>query len=590
MDLFLLVEKYSGSPTPVIITETQVPIYQPRPSFAPLYEHLPKELKPVELVKPSIKATSIKLGKRDIYIAPAVPPEDIKSPARFKSPKFSIEARPVYDHPVIIESREAIRPSLKLPVSNLYKIVPPELPPPPVVVKPVKVKPPVVKEVIPVPELVRPNFKIPELNLQKNNFADRKEEVEESVEIPELARPNFKIPEIKLQRNSSADREEVEESIEVPGVVRPNIMDSFLKVSKPNHREVSPEGTTHIPELPELNLKAPEIKLHKKIYIPEETKPLVKPLPPKPLVKPLPAPEPVPEPVLPQDDIDSLIDLSPPPNETGVNQTAMLSQKLECIALLTTSFEIENGRVETFFKRLQLSETYDLDFVIFLNKKASVPGLDIIAPHFNNVYVVSTEIAAKDDVRVDDGKGLEYGACSGPNILFLKSMKFCERYSTTLVLETDCYLQPSWLNRCINYVEYSGSFIIAGSHYHGKIQLDSNDPSLFKHINGVAFYNTSSQYFKTLMDTTDLFIRSQALCGISHAYDVAIYECILKFIRGSKNVPYWTYIHHNVNTTTLIVNISLPIDASTPLSEVLDKFPKAVIIHKKDDKSLLRDT
>jgi hypothetical protein len=297
-------------------------------------------------------------------------------------------------------------------------------------------------------------------------------------------------------------------------------------------------------------------------------KPPTQPLPePVPEPAPEPAPEPIPEPIPEPEILNTNIEFS--------------KQILECVALLTTTFEIKNGRLDRFIDRLlpTLVKT-DIEFIFFLNKPSSVIRLRELSRFFKNVHVVSNDISDEDDVRYSNHANITYGGISGPNIHFLKSAEYCKKYNTSLFLETDCYLMETWLEDCINYVRYSGSFLVAGATYDGLLQIPRNNPVFFNHINGVAFYNTGSEYFKLLLEKTDSIIRSEVKEGKSHAYDMAMTLAIYENL--DINYEFWRFILRNITKTTLIVNYSLDMDKHTSTSSILQKYPGAVIIHRKE--------
>ena len=258
-------------------------------------------------------------------------------------------------------------------------------------------------------------------------------------------------------------------------------------------------------------------------------------------------------------------------------------QILDCVALLTTSFELKNGRLKLFLDRtLPTLQKVHLDFVIFLNKTVNIEQL--IEPYrkFFNVTVVYHNIPEKDDVRIEGPNILEYGGCSGPNIHFLKSARYCKKYSTTLFLETDCILQEGWLNACINYVRCSGTFLISGATYDGLLRLPLNETALFSHINGVAIYNTMSPYFEKLLDETETYIKDSAKKQVMVQYDVGIIQCIENKLKACDNYDYWKFVYRQIIKNTLIVNYSLPYDKGVEIQDILFRFPCAVIIHRKD--------
>jgi len=258
-------------------------------------------------------------------------------------------------------------------------------------------------------------------------------------------------------------------------------------------------------------------------------------------------------------------------------------QILECVGLLTTSFELEDGRLKLFLDRtLKTLQKVHLDFVIFLNKTVDIEQL--IEPYrkFFNVVVVYHNIPKEDDVRILTPNTLEYGGCSGPNIQFLKSARYCKKYNTTLFLETDCILEEGWLNACINYVRCSGTFLISGATYDGLWKIPLGESAYFHHINGVAFYNTMSPYFEKLLDETETYIKDSARRGLMVQYDVGISQSIENKLKAYDNYYYWRFMYRQIIKNTLIVNCSLPSDKDIEIEDILFKFPSAVIIHRKD--------
>jgi len=252
-------------------------------------------------------------------------------------------------------------------------------------------------------------------------------------------------------------------------------------------------------------------------------------------------------------------------------------QSLQCVALLTTEKEIE-GRFQTFFANLMKTiSKVDIDFVIFTNKPVDLDSYTKQLEPFMNVSVVSHDIPPYDDVY-GNFLNRKYGYASGPNILFLKSIRYCEKYSTTLVLETDCILQDSWLNDCINYVKYAGTFLVSGSTYSGHNNVLMTDYVHFHNLNGVAFYNTGDYLFKELINVTELTILNQANKHQISSYDY----CIMLTIFNNIKVDYgkWKFIRRNYVTNTLIANVCIPGDPAT-VEQIVGLYPCTVIIHKK---------
>lgn len=134
------------------------------------------------------------------------------------------------------------------------------------------------------------------------------------------------------------------------------------------------------------------------------------------------------------------------------------SNKLECICLMTTLEEINNGKFSNFIEQIasktnksKISRT--LNFKIVINNFINPPDISLIKDLFNSVEIINLQLTKKEDIYLLDmpktGKLPHYGLKSGPNITFFKSIELCNKYNTTLFLETDCILHNNWLKKYI---------------------------------------------------------------------------------------------------------------------------------------------
>jgi hypothetical protein len=268
--------------------------------------------------------------------------------------------------------------------------------------------------------------------------------------------------------------------------------------------------------------------------------------------------------------------------------------KLEAVVLLMTSREINNGSFSKFIKIL-LNVTHEksnIDFIISVNNNdhTSIENeIEKLKLFFKNVYYYNINIDKKSDIYMLDHNNLKYipkyGLASGPNILFLTTMKKLKAYNTVLTLETDCILYENWLNTLINYVEYGGDFLISGSTYDGGDHNISKNSTIGKlHINGVALYRTESKVFHFLLDYLDHYIQfCVARKTLFTAYDFALCQLIFDNIDTStkQESTFWKIVYRYTTKNSFIINASMEFDRETPESIFLHRFPKCVVLHKK---------
>jgi hypothetical protein len=192
----------------------------------------------------------------------------------------------------------------------------------------------------------------------------------------------------------------------------------------------------------------------------------------------------------------------------------IVSPKWEAVVLLTTQHELDSGQLQTFVDSIPCKK-YPIPIVVSFNHLTSKEPLQSIETklneHFLHVEIVSHSIEGLDDVYIRDRSILKQvprlGYFSGPNLLFLRTVEYCKQFNTILLLETDCKLKEEWYESCNQFVKSVGSFLIAGSSYKGSEVTPFSFHANFFHKNGVAFYQTGSDMFQTLINHLDRWIQ-----------------------------------------------------------------------------------
>lgn len=206
---------------------------------------------------------------------------------------------------------------------------------------------------------------------------------------------------------------------------------------------------------------------------------------------------------------------------------------------------------------------------------------------FKRVIIVNVDIPETADIYSVSYTGQvvpKYGLVSGPNLLFLNAMNYCRRFNTVLLLETDCILKENWIGACESYVNNCGTFLISGSTYDGSMHIEMNfkNPASFLHINGVAFYNTGSTVFQTVIDELNDYLPYYAkMVSPVNAYDYVMSYMIFHKLNEDTNFKFWKYVYRNIVKNTLILNYSLAVDKKKSVKDIYRLFPSCVVLHKK---------
>jgi len=266
---------------------------------------------------------------------------------------------------------------------------------------------------------------------------------------------------------------------------------------------------------------------------------------------------------------------------------------LECIALLVTDNEIQNGQYIELVNRLIGSttqeETQKIHFKIIVNNINCCIETEALKTLFSNVDIIDLNLNEEEDLYLKDTRKLEkipkYGRKSGPNIMFYRAIEVCKNYNTTLFLETDCFFRKPWLQKLKNFINHSNGFWISGALYDGLVP-NAVGSALSTHINGgVGLYATGNETFRLLMSQCEVFLIEQIKGGLAVlAYDVGI-KMYIDYItntntKNPEDILISKFINRQYLPNKIIGNFSTTKDRSIKLEQVQDMY-NYYIIHKK---------
>lgn len=280
------------------------------------------------------------------------------------------------------------------------------------------------------------------------------------------------------------------------------------------------------------------------------------------------------------------------------NDLQYYNNSLECICLLLTGKELENGEfanfIDSLIQSLEVSVENQffakkLEFKIYTQHHIDDNQLDIVKKYFKNADIIKIDIPKKYDFYNDKSadQDLTYGYKSGPNYAFFNTFQYLTTYNTTLFLECDVFFGYNWLERIFNYCRFSGSFMISGSTYDGNnfshIFSDTN-----QHINGgVCLYATGNQLLISFMrfcfDITPYYVKYV----LDHIpYDYVIYQSIVDYFDNDHdNRDIWKFINRMYVKNNLIFNFSTKEDMRKNEQTIAEKTNFA-LLHKKKDKRI----
>jgi hypothetical protein len=273
------------------------------------------------------------------------------------------------------------------------------------------------------------------------------------------------------------------------------------------------------------------------------------------------------------------------------------SNKLECICLLLSDRNVSSGDYSLFIKRLLKStskkETKNIQFIIVTNK--NIPKVELHTTELTSIFskevqIVNLDLSPEEDIyfkKTEDNsiKIPPYGAKSGPNILFFRAIKECNKYNTTLCLETDCFFKPQWLPNIIKFVSCSNGFWISGAIYDGKIACKASS-CMMTHINGgTSLYATGNNNFQIFLDYAENFVIKriqEGMPGLAYDYGIKMFidSNIDNHAHNSQDILLWKLISRQYLPNKLIGNFSIESDRDLKLADI-DRIYNYYIIHKK---------
>lgn len=269
--------------------------------------------------------------------------------------------------------------------------------------------------------------------------------------------------------------------------------------------------------------------------------------------------------------------------------TSTSNRSLECVALVCTHSEVESSRFDRCLDTIHSTPiNKDISLYVIVNNyrahKLLRKKLQRIKHIFKEVKHISLNIPEDEDIYIRNSMPIpkkipRYGLTSGPNYMFLKTMKICSKFNTTLLLEPDCIVTPNWLERLSDYVRHSGGFWIAGALYDGNTHPSYwTDEGLSRHINGVALYATGDESFQKFLQLFERFLRNRVLTSPYAGYDHMLNVMIQENLKTGDEL--WRFANRNYIHTQLIVNYSRDCDKDIPNENIKKKYDYA-ILHKK---------
>ena len=270
------------------------------------------------------------------------------------------------------------------------------------------------------------------------------------------------------------------------------------------------------------------------------------------------------------------------------------ANRLECISLLVTNIEIQNGQYDTFINRLikhiKKKESQKLDFKIIVNQKNNHSiETQHLQDFFKNVDIIYLNLNENENLYIKDNRQLNkvppYGRKSGPNIMFYKALEICKQYNTTLFLETDCFFNSSWLSKLKKFIDNCNGFWISGAVYDGVVPVKAGS-EIATHINGgVGLYATGNETFQSFMKYCESFLVEEIANGlVGLAYDIGI-KMYLDYISNTsftnkEDILVCKFIHRHYLPNKIIGNFSTTNDNYIDIEEI-NRIYNYYIIHKK---------
>jgi hypothetical protein len=272
----------------------------------------------------------------------------------------------------------------------------------------------------------------------------------------------------------------------------------------------------------------------------------------------------------------------------------MSSNYLETVLMLITSKEINNGEFYNFIKQFHTMKYNGLKLCIFINNSdydedifnQKIKLINI----FSLIDITILNIKKEDDIYIaSSNKEVpsiipELGLISGPNIMFFNSIKYCYKYKSVLLLESDCILKVDCFEKIKKYIMSLSDYVISGTRYVGNIAGNKDLYNTINiHFNGVAIYNTSSNDLKYLIDKTESYIKHNVKFNKMYylAYDVSLTSVLYDTHSNDNEFIYHRRILSKFINNTFIINCSPSLDKDIKVEQINRIYPNHVILHKK---------
>lgn len=275
-------------------------------------------------------------------------------------------------------------------------------------------------------------------------------------------------------------------------------------------------------------------------------------------------------------------------NFIQAEQLTTTNQSLECVCLLATGKEYENGLYQHFIKQLSRAskESQDLakniDFIVI--STSDNPLYDLTEPKkiFKSASEQYIKIKDTDNYYYSLDSKSQYGEFAGPNLVFFETILALQKYNTTLFLECDCFLSNNWISPLVDYVKYAGGFWISGAVCDGHNNLNIEHIVNQHNNGGICLYNTGNILFHNFIRFAyDLLPTYIEYYNTKTPYDFFIKQIIdYHFNEDKTNRKIWQFIRRQYVFNNLLTNYSTVNDINESTSCIFNTY-KCSIIHKK---------
>lgn len=247
-----------------------------------------------------------------------------------------------------------------------------------------------------------------------------------------------------------------------------------------------------------------------------------------------------------------------------------------CFVLSATLNEYKKGRIDIFLD--SISKMTNIDNIICFFDNLKNKHINFKKKYPFTIQIVDLKIADKDNIYIQnkDFEVLDYepefGHSSGPNLSFYGAIEYIiktNKYEYMLFMEWDCrFMRKCTISDIKKVINVNSPFSILGSYYKGSVNINDKWKT---HLNGIAIYNINilKSYITHIKKYHSNLILKENMKRWN--YDIVIEDFF-------KNNKYMLSLYKN---TECIINLSLPQDNCLTDQYILDKFPKALIVHQK---------